>query len=178
MTIKDLVLVALFSALIGAMGLVPAIPLSFIAVPITLQTLGVMLAGSLLGAKRAVAAVVIVWLLVAAGLPLLAFARGGLSQFIVPTSGYLYGWAPGAFIIGWGYERLHGKSHPAVEFAILIFGGIFAIHFVGILWLYLTGVMSFGAAVITDLVFIPGDLIKVALAFIITRSLRKALPEL
>lgn len=176
MSIRDIVLTALFAALIAAMGFMPAIPLSFIPVPVTLQTLGVMLAGSVLGTKRGVAAVLVIYILVAAGLPLLAVARGGLSQFVMPTSGYLYGWVPGAFFIGLGYQYLRNKQHPLMEIFVLILGGIVIIHLCGILWLTLGGYMHFQAAVLADLIFVPGDLVKVALAFIITRSLHRALP--
>ena len=49
-------------------------------VPITLQTMGVMLAGSVLGARRGALAVLTFLALVAAGLPLLAGGRGGLAS--------------------------------------------------------------------------------------------------
>lgn len=57
--------------MIAALGLVPQITLGF-GVPITAQTLGVMLAGAVLGAKRGAAAAGLMMLLVALGLPLLA----------------------------------------------------------------------------------------------------------
>jgi hypothetical protein len=50
---KDIVLIALFTALIIALGLVPPIPMPLVPVPLTLQTFGVMLAGLILGPKRA-----------------------------------------------------------------------------------------------------------------------------
>jgi biotin transport system substrate-specific component len=65
LTTKDLVLIALFSALIVALGLFPPIPVVGIPAPITAQTLGVMLAGTILGAKRGVLSVVVVLVLVA-----------------------------------------------------------------------------------------------------------------
>ena len=72
MTTRDIVLVALFAAIIVVLGLLPPITLGFIPVPITAQTLGVMLAGCILGAKRGAAAVLLVLLLVAIGLPVLS----------------------------------------------------------------------------------------------------------
>ncbi len=67
--------IALFAALIAAMGLIPKLDLPF-GVPITLQTLGVMLAGCLLGARQGFFAVALLLLMVALGLPLLAGAAG------------------------------------------------------------------------------------------------------
>ena len=60
MNTRDLVLSALFAAIIVALGLLPPIPIGIIPVPITAQSLGVMLAGVVLGAKRGTIAVLIV----------------------------------------------------------------------------------------------------------------------
>ena len=67
-----------FALIIVALGLLPAIPLAFIPVPITAQTLGVMLCGTVLGAKRGALAVLLFIALVALGLPLLAGGLGAL----------------------------------------------------------------------------------------------------
>ncbi|MCX8520634.1 MAG: biotin transporter BioY, partial [Rhodoferax sp.] len=66
----SLALIALFAALLAVFGLIPKIDLP-LGVPITLQTMGVMLAGCLLGPKRALQAVLLFLLAVAVGLPLL-----------------------------------------------------------------------------------------------------------
>jgi biotin transporter BioY len=67
---RDLALVASFAALIAVLGLPGGIQLFGNAVPITLQTLGVMLAGSVLGWRRGALSVLVVLVLVAAGLPI------------------------------------------------------------------------------------------------------------
>lgn len=51
MNTKNLVFVALFSSIMGVLGLIPPIALAITPVPITLQSLGVMLAGGLLGSR-------------------------------------------------------------------------------------------------------------------------------
>ena len=79
MTTRDIVLVALFAAIIVVLGMLPPITLGFIPVPITAQSLGVMLAGCILGAKRGAGACLLVVLLVAIGLPVLSGGRGGLA---------------------------------------------------------------------------------------------------
>ena len=81
MNTRDIVLIALFAAIIVVLGLLPPIMLGFIPVPITAQSLGVMLAGCILGAKRGATAVLLVLLLVAIGLPVLSGGRGGLAVF-------------------------------------------------------------------------------------------------
>ena len=96
---RDLARIAVFAALIVALGLVGPIPVPGL-VPITAQTLGVMLAGLVLGARRGAAAVGVVILLAAIGLPVLSGGRGGLGVFFGPTVGYLLGWVSGAVIAG------------------------------------------------------------------------------
>ena len=83
LTAVDLSLIASFAALIAALGLPGALTVGG-TVPITLQTLGVMLAGSVLGWRRGMLAVITFLALVAVGLPLLA---GGAE------AGSLFSWA-------------------------------------------------------------------------------------
>ena len=85
---ESIALVALFAALLGVMGLIPKIDLP-LGVHISIQTLGVMLAGCLLGARLGFQAMALFLLAVAAGLPLLAGGRGGLGVFMAPSAGYL-----------------------------------------------------------------------------------------
>ena len=87
LTSRDLALVASFAALIAVLGLPGAFLLPGNPVPITLQTLGVMLAGSILGWKRGALSVMVL-LLVAAGLPLLSGGRTTITAFAGPSAGF------------------------------------------------------------------------------------------
>src|ERR1035437_7655718 len=93
---RDLALVASFAALIAVLGLPGGVPVFGNAVPVTLQSMGIMLAGSILGWKRGALSVLVLLVLVAAGLPLLSGGRGGLGVFAGPSFGYLIGWVLGA----------------------------------------------------------------------------------
>jgi len=73
---KDIVLIALFTALIIALGLVPPIPMPLVPVPLTLQTFGVMLAGLILGPARAGLVLLLYVTIAMLGLPVLP--GGGL----------------------------------------------------------------------------------------------------
>ncbi len=115
MTTKDIVLVALFAAIIVALGFLPPITLAFIPVPITAQSMGVMLAGTIIGAKRGAASYVLVVLMVAIGLPVLAGGAGGLQKIMGPTGGYIIGWIFGAFVTGLIAERLVHDGQPEVR---------------------------------------------------------------
>ena len=83
---RSVTLIALFAALIAALGLVPKFTLAA-GVPITAQTLGVMLCGTVLGARRGGLAVLLFLALVALGLPLLAGGRydGGCAAPVAPV---------------------------------------------------------------------------------------------
>ena len=106
---RNLTLVALFAALIAALGLIPQITLAF-GVPITAQSLGVMLCGTVLGARRGALAVLLFLLLVALGLPLLSGGRGGLGVFASPTVGFLVGFPVAAFVTGLITEKWRSAS--------------------------------------------------------------------
>ncbi len=183
MNTRDLVLVALFAAIIVALGLVPPFTLGLIPVPITAQSLGVMLAGCILGAKRGAAAVLLVLLLVAIGLPVLSGGRGGLAVFAGPTAGYLVGWVAGAFVTGLIAERLVRESQPELAqllsfLAAAIIGGIGVIYLFGMAWLSYTTGKAFAEIALASLIFIPGDLIKAFVAMLAGRAVLAGYPLL
>src|SRR5699024_12859288 len=99
MSARDLARIAVFAALTAGMGLLGSFTVAG-AVPITLQTLGVMLAGAVLGPWRGAASMALLMLGVAVGLPLLAGGRGGIGVFMSPTAGYLIGWLVAPIVIG------------------------------------------------------------------------------
>ena len=86
---RDIVLIALFAAIMAVLGVFPPITLPLVGVPITAQSLGVMLAGGILGAKRGAMSMALFLILVAVGLPLLAGGRGGFGVFLGPSGGFL-----------------------------------------------------------------------------------------
>ena len=91
---------AVFSAFIAAMAVAPPIAIPGNPVPITLQLLGVMLSGAVLGWKRGAAAVALMLLVGTLGLPVLPAGRPVLAALQGPTAGYLVGWMAGAAVIG------------------------------------------------------------------------------
>lgn len=108
------------------------IPLPFTPVPITLQTLAVVLSGLVLGARGGALAQLLYLGLIAAGLPL--DARGlGPAAFFSPTAGYLIGFVPAAFVAGWLAERLTARSWWGNFVAAL--AGMLVIYLLGAGWL-------------------------------------------
>ncbi|MBO9630184.1 MAG: biotin transporter BioY [Shinella sp.] len=183
MNTRDIVLIALFAAIIVVLGLLPPITLGFIPVPITAQSLGVMLAGCILGAKRGASAVLLVLLLVAIGLPVLSGGRGGLAVFAGPTAGYLVGWVFGAFVCGLVAERLVREEQPELTqflsfLAAAVIGGIGVVYLFGMPWLaYMSGKAFFETAA-ASLVFLPGDLVKAFVAMLAGRAVLAGYPLL
>lgn len=183
MTTRDIVLVALFAAIMVVLGLLPPITLGFIPVPITAQSLGPMLAGCILGARRGSASMLLFLLLVAIGLPVLSGGRGGLAVFAGPTAGYLVGWVFGAFVCGLIAERFvredQGELAQLLTFlAASVAGGIAVVYLFGIPWLaYMSGQAFFQTA-LASLVFLPGDLIKAFVAMLAGRAVLAGYPLL
>jgi biotin transport system substrate-specific component len=173
---RDLGLIALFAAMIAALGFV-AVPVAGIAVPIVLQNLGVFLAGAVLGARRGTLAVVAFLVLVAAGLPLLSGGRGGVGVFMTPSLGYLLGWVAGAFIIGFIVDRIRtGKRYFPKVLAAILLGGVLVIDLLGALVSPLFTGLDLGVTLIGSAVFLPGDILKAVLAALVAAAVRRAYP--
>ena len=175
----SMALVALFAALMAVMGLVPKIDLP-LGVPITLQSLGVMLAGCLLGARRGFQALLLFLVAVAAGLPLLSGGRGGLGVFMAPSAGYLVGYALAAGVTGaLMYALPQGRPlRTAVSaFIASVLGGLVFLHAMGIAGLVLLAQMPLAKAFMADLVFVPGYLVKCVLCAVVVHTVAKALPD-
>lgn len=176
---RSLSYIALFAALMAVFGLIPKIDLPF-GVPITLQSLGVMLAGCLLGPRRGFLAIALFLLAVALGLPLLPGGRGGLAVFVAPASGFLFGWMFGAFACGLvmrRFARATGKGLLAAAFLSALVGGIGVVYAFGIVGLSLVAHMSLAQAALAVLIFIPGDLIKCALCAMLVQTVVRGMPH-
>ncbi|WP_372603123.1 biotin transporter BioY [Actibacterium sp.] len=172
---RNIAHIALFAALIAALGLIPKFTLAF-GVPITGQSLGVMLCGTVLGAKRGALAVLLFLALVALGLPLLAGGRGGLGVFASPTVGFLIGFPIAAFVTGLIVERWRTGKLVVVASVASVIGGILVMYVFGVLGLAQTLNKTIPEATLLVTAFIPGDIIKAVLAGLITAALAKSRP--
>lgn len=165
--------VAVFAALIVVLGTV-VVPLPG-GVPITAQTLGVMLAGLVLGPRVAPWAVVLVLALAALGLPVLAGGRGGLGVFVGPTVGYLLGWVAGVVVIGLIMRtgRVTWWRAAAASFV----GGVLVVYAFGVPVQALVTGVPLGLTALSSIAFLPGDLIKMAAATLVVVALQRAYPR-
>ncbi|PFD97282.1 biotin transporter BioY [Bacillus cereus] len=177
MNTKNLVFVALFSAIMGVLGLIPPIALSVTPVPITLQSLGVMLAGGLLGSRLGALSQMVFLFVVGVGAPLLAGGRGGPGVFVSPSAGYLIGYVVGAFVIGYLVERLRHVSVIKVFF-INIIGGILVVYIFGVTVQSFIMDISVWKAIKVSVVFLPGDFIKAVIAAFLVPRLHRSLKHI
>lgn len=176
---RDLAHIAIFAALIAALGLPGALTFGAVAVPITFQTLGVMLAGAILGGRKGFFAVLLFLVLAAAGLPLLSGGRGGLVWFTTsPAAGYLYGWLLGAAIIGFFTARMLPRYPYWPALGATILGGIVAVYLIGVPVTAINLGLPVWVAVADSAKFLPGDLLKVIVTVLVARQVHKAYPGL
>jgi biotin transport system substrate-specific component len=172
----DIARIAVFAAIVAVLGLPGGISV-FGAVPITAQTLGVMLAGAVLGPWRGALSMLVFVALVAVGLPLLSGGHGGIAIFAGPSGGYVIGWIFGAFVTG---AIVHaGGRKPTWPRTILgvVVGGILVIYAFGIPVQALITRLPLAETALQSTVFLPGDLIKAAIATTITMTLVRAYPR-
>lgn len=176
MRTKDLAYIALFAAITAVLGMLPAIPVAAVPVPITAQTLGVMLAGAVLGARRGFLALLLFLVLVAVGLPLLAGGRGGLAVFAGPSAGFLIAWPLGAFVTGLLTEAFWPRINVAWALVATLVGGVGVIYAVGIPFLSVFSGTSMLTAFTGSLAFVPGDVVKAVVAAVVAVTVGRAYP--
>ncbi len=175
---RGLAQVAIFAGIIAALGLLPAVPVPGMPVPITLQTLGVMLAGAVLGARKGALSVLLFLAIVAIGLPLISGGRGGLGVFATPSVGFFLAWPIAAFVIGWLTQRRGAPYSIPWGIGFNVVGGIVVMYAFGLVGIMLVGGLSLPAAVAAVAIFIPGDVIKAVLAALIAAPVHRAYPGL
>lgn len=175
----DLALIAVFAALIAAFSLTPAIPVGA-GVPVTLQTLAVVLAGLVLGPWRGFLATLLYLVVGFAGLPVFAGGAAGLGVLAKPSVGYLLAFPFGALVAG-ALAKLFVRWTGAKQYLGFFLAGMAAsllIHAAGIVGLMVVLHLSLPAAFLADLVYWPGDVAKMFAAAAVAVAVHKAFPAL
>jgi biotin transport system substrate-specific component len=138
-----------------------AVPLPFSPVPVTGQTLAVLMVGVLLGSRRGSLALLTYLAEGAMGLPVLAGGAAGLARLTGPTGGYLIGFVAAAFLVGWLAERGWDRR-PETTLLAMVLGNVIIYAF-GLPWL--ARFVGAGQVLAMGLwPFLPGDLGKILLA--------------
>lgn len=155
-TLVDLSLILLGSLVVAATAQV-SVPLPFSPVPITGQTLGVLLVGMALGSRRGALALLAYLAEGLAGLPVFAEARAGIGVLLGPTGGYLAGFVVAAWLVGKLAER--GFDRSLLKTLLAMLAGNLVIYALGLAWLaQFTGAAGALAAGLYP--FVIGDALK------------------
>ncbi len=147
-----------------------SVNLPFSMVPVTAQTFGVLLVAMALGRVRGTAVVLAYLAEGAAGLPVFAGGKAGMVALAGPTGGYLLGFLAAAFVTGWLADRGWDKGYLKSTIAMTL--GTAVIFVCGLTQLSLfVPVESLTAMGLYP--FIPGALLKIAVAAVILPSVWK-----
>ncbi len=165
--IYAIILGSLFIAILAQVS----IPLPFSPVPITGQTIGVILVGGLLGAKLGVISVLCYLMEGAIGIPVFAQMKAGIHVLLGPTAGYLWGFVGAAFLMGCLAEKGFTKK-PLTSF-ISCFAATTLILIIGTFYLAYFKVDLNQALIMGFYPFLVGDIFKSFLCTGLLISIRK-----
>lgn len=178
---QSVALVAVFTALLVAAAVVPGIPVGGFGVPITLQTLAVMLTGLVLGPVRGGLAVLLYLVLGFVGLPVFSLGQSGLQVLSGPTAGYLLSFVVAAVVVGLAARVVVRRTRATVWLPLLLVASVVTtlvvVHALGVAGLMVTLKLPLAAAVGADLPFLPGDLLKDAVAVLAAVAVHRAFPD-
>ncbi|GGI46910.1 biotin transporter BioY [Paenibacillus marchantiophytorum] len=179
LTLRGVVFSALFAAFLVLFSFAQ-IRLPVSPVPITLQTLAVMLAGGLLGARYGFLSMALVVVLTAVGFPML-HGNGGIGLVLGPTGGFIMIWPFSAMLIGLILPRIRLANRTlnlVATFLVLeVFGSLF-LYLAGVPWLmYKVPTYTFATAMVQGCYpFLLGDAIKAVVATLIIAPVRQVFP--
>jgi biotin transport system substrate-specific component len=167
--------------LLGSLALVISakVQVPFYPVPMTLQTLVVLLIGAFYGWRLGAATVILYLAQGFAGFPVFANtppAVAGPLYFVGPTAGFLIGFIVSAIAAGWAVERFGARNTVAVFGAML--AGQIALFALGTVWLAFFAQLASGATGIglgravnaAVLPFALADLVKTVIAALVVRA--------
>ncbi|MBQ2402259.1 MAG: biotin transporter BioY [Lachnospiraceae bacterium] len=164
-TIRDLAFCGLFAALIAVGAFIKiTIPVQPVPMHFTLQFFFVLLAGLLLGARRALATVSTYLIIGLCGIPVFA-SGGGPSYLLKPTFGFLIGFAVGAYLVGKVYEKIRKRTFGWLLFSA--FWGLVADYACGMIYFYVCSNFVLNVAVSWKVVFINCFLLTVGEDFVL-----------
>lgn len=168
--VRSMAAVAVMTALMCVLGPL-SVPIG--PVPFSLQVFVVYLSVYALGARRGAVAVVLYLLIGFVGLPVFSGFAGGPGKLLGPTGGFLVGFIPLAAISGWFIDRWEGSV--VMQFAGMLLG-LAVLYLFGAAWLAKVANLTFDKCMAAAVYpFIPIDALKIALAVLLGRTLRRRL---
>lgn len=178
MRFRGLVFSALFAALFAVLSLVQ---FHVSVIPITLETLVVMITGALLGPWYGALTYLIVIGFDLLGLPLIG-GSAGIHVLLGPTAGYIWSWPLCACLTGLCARKIPHRSRWEYVslFAVMFVLGDLISYIPGVLWMrhVVPSLHPWGKALMAGAIpFIPGDIIKALIAALIVSKVRDVYPE-
>ncbi|AXK44318.1 biotin transporter BioY [Brachybacterium saurashtrense] len=175
--------IALVGAGAGVVALLAQATIPLPLVPITGQTLGVLLVGAALGSRRGAAALLTYLLVGLAGAPVFAEFTGGPASVLSPSFGFILGFVPAAFVAGWCAERAWDRRPVRAMAGFALASAVPFLVGVPYLAMILNAVMGaemgLGGVLAAGLwPFIPGGLVKAALAALLIPAAWRAVRAL
>jgi biotin transport system substrate-specific component len=175
MKITQISRISLFAAILSiSVYLFPPILLPIVNVPFTLQTLFIILIGYLLKPSEAFLSVFIYIMMGAIGLPVYSLGRSGFSVLLGPSGGFLMLFP----LVSLGISLLKSKNKNKTFDLLLGFMiGIVALYLLATIWLSIQTTLSYGKALLALLPFVPGDILKLLIAYAVYLKIPKDLLE-
>lgn len=176
LTTLDITQIGMFTALtaIGAFISIPVGP-----VPITLQSLFVLLSGIILGSKKAALSQIAYILLGLIGLPIFAGFTGGFQTMLKPSFGFLIGFVVAAYVAG---KLTENEKITTRSLTLAVLASTVLMYAIGIPYMYyILNVMlakNFSIMQVLNmgmLMFIPGDTLKAVIAVFVGKKLKDRL---
>ena len=174
LSVRDMAYIALFAVMMAVCSWI-SIPY---VVPFTLQTFAVFLAVGVLGGRRGTMAVLVYLLMGAVGLPVFTGFSGGIGHLLGSTGGYIVGFVFTALVM-WGMERIPGSR--TVVLAVSMVLGLLVCYAFGTVWFLMVYARTTGPVGVWTAVgwcvapYVVPDLVKLALALVLRRRLRRAI---
>ena len=135
-------------------------------VPMTLQTLAILIVGLTYGARLGAATLAVYLMEGAFGLPVFANGAGTLAYMMGPTGGFLLGFVMVAFFAGLAADRGLAKGFVSTALVALLVSAL--LYIPGVIWLTSVTPLSLGGAVKAGLVpFLAGDMVKAVMAALV-----------
>ena len=169
-SVKTITETAIMAALICVLGplSVPVGP-----VPVSLAPFAIFLTACVLGEKKGTAAVLIYLLLGLVGLPVFSGFTGGPQKLFGPTGGFLAGYILAALTAGWTFDHFRNNLAAQAAGCLLALAVLYAF---GTVWLMYQAHLSLANALqAAVLPFIGLDILKIAAAILVGKSVRAAL---
>ena len=166
---QEMALCALFAALTAVLSQV-AIPIG--PVPVNMATIAIFSSGALLGSRLGALSMLVWVALGVVGVPVFSMFRGGLGIIFGPTGGFIMGYIPAAFLIGFFVEKWNKRNKIYMYPAAMLTGAL--VYFtMGTLWYMAVSNVGMAEALAVCVVpFIPGDIAKITAATLLVHRLR------